>query len=156
MSSRLQPQDRPHANFEVPSDPPNTFRERPNKTLIARGQSRQTMQQFIQRCASGCGSRSRRKHDAHACHVSDRRRGHSRRARHLSLAHLRSRPDGFCRSRCSGLQWWWRQWSARHPAVGDVDTAAVDSLKALDPDRPMREADIDQRLSTSAMRSVSS
>src|SRR5262249_28732793 len=31
MSSRLQPQDRPHANFE--SDPPNTFaapRRRPN------------------------------------------------------------------------------------------------------------------------------
>jgi hypothetical protein len=55
-----------------------------------------------------------------------------------------------------GLQWWWRQWSARHSAVGDVDTATVDSLKALDAERPIREADIDRRLSTSAMRSPSS
>ena len=29
----------------------------------------------------------------------------------------------------------------REPA-GDIDTAAVDSLKALDPRRPIREADI--------------
>jgi len=27
--------------------------------------------------------------------------------------------------------------------VSDIDTAAVDSLRALDPDRPIREADID-------------
>jgi len=26
--------------------------------------------------------------------------------------------------------------------VGDIDTAVVDSLKALDPNRPIREADI--------------
>ena len=26
--------------------------------------------------------------------------------------------------------------------VGDIDTAAVDGLKALDPNRPIREADI--------------
>ena len=31
----------------------------------------------------------------------------------------------------------------REPA-GDIDAAAVDSLKALDPNRPIREADIDQ------------
>ena len=29
--------------------------------------------------------------------------------------------------------------------VSDIDTAAVDSLKALDLKRPIREADIDQR-----------
>jgi hypothetical protein len=29
----------------------------------------------------------------------------------------------------------------REPAT-DIDTAAVDSLKALDPERPIREADI--------------
>jgi hypothetical protein len=28
--------------------------------------------------------------------------------------------------------------------VSDIDTVAVDSLKALDPKRPIREADIDQ------------
>jgi hypothetical protein len=28
--------------------------------------------------------------------------------------------------------------------VSDVDTAAADSLKVLDPERPIREADIDQ------------
>jgi len=28
--------------------------------------------------------------------------------------------------------------------ASDVDTVAVDSLKALDPDRPIREADIDE------------
>ena len=33
----------------------------------------------------------------------------------------------------------------REPA-SDVDTALVDSLKALDPNRPIREADIGQRL----------
>jgi hypothetical protein len=30
--------------------------------------------------------------------------------------------------------------------VGDIDTAVVDSLKALDPNRPIREADIGQQL----------
>ena len=29
----------------------------------------------------------------------------------------------------------------KHEPVGDIDTAAVDSLKALDPKRPIREAD---------------
>jgi hypothetical protein len=29
----------------------------------------------------------------------------------------------------------------------DIDTAVVDSLKVLDPKRPIREADIDRRLS---------
>ena len=30
----------------------------------------------------------------------------------------------------------------KHEPASDVDTAVVDSLKALDPDRPIREADI--------------
>ena len=30
----------------------------------------------------------------------------------------------------------------KHEPVGDIDTAAVDSLKALDPNRPIREADM--------------
>ena len=30
--------------------------------------------------------------------------------------------------------------------MSDIDTVAVDSLKALDPKRPIREADIEQRL----------
>ena len=32
----------------------------------------------------------------------------------------------------------------REPA-GDIDTAVVDSLKVLDPNRPIREADIGRR-----------
>jgi hypothetical protein len=35
----------------------------------------------------------------------------------------------------------------REPA-SDINTAVVDSLKALDPDRPIREADIGQRKGT--------
>jgi hypothetical protein len=31
----------------------------------------------------------------------------------------------------------------RREAASDIDTAVVDSLKALDPDRPIREADIE-------------
>jgi hypothetical protein len=30
----------------------------------------------------------------------------------------------------------------RHEPVSNIDTGAADSLKALDPDRPIREADI--------------
>jgi hypothetical protein len=30
----------------------------------------------------------------------------------------------------------------KHEPVGDIDTAEVDSLKALDPNRPIREADV--------------
>ncbi|MDQ1714045.1 MAG: hypothetical protein QOE45_3495 [Frankiaceae bacterium] len=30
----------------------------------------------------------------------------------------------------------------KHEPAGDIDTTAVDSLKALDPDWPIREADI--------------
>ena len=30
----------------------------------------------------------------------------------------------------------------KHEPVSDIDTAGVDSLKALDPKRPIREADI--------------
>jgi hypothetical protein len=30
----------------------------------------------------------------------------------------------------------------KHEPVSDIDTVAVDSLKALDPNRPIREADI--------------
>ena len=31
----------------------------------------------------------------------------------------------------------------KHEPASDIDTAVVDSLKALDPKRPIREADID-------------
>ena len=37
----------------------------------------------------------------------------------------------------------------KHEPAGDIDAAAMDSLKALDPERPIREADID-RFSPSA------
>jgi hypothetical protein len=30
----------------------------------------------------------------------------------------------------------------KHEPAGDIDTVVVDSLKALDPERPIREADI--------------
>jgi hypothetical protein len=30
----------------------------------------------------------------------------------------------------------------KHEPVSDIDTGVVDSLKALDPERPIREADI--------------
>jgi hypothetical protein len=30
----------------------------------------------------------------------------------------------------------------KHEPAGDIDAAVVDSLKALDPDRPIREADM--------------
>jgi hypothetical protein len=33
----------------------------------------------------------------------------------------------------------------KHEPVSDIDTVVVDSLKALDPKRPIREADIAQR-----------
>ena len=33
----------------------------------------------------------------------------------------------------------------KHEPVSDIDTAVVDSLKALDPKRPIREADIGNR-----------
>ena len=33
----------------------------------------------------------------------------------------------------------------KHEPVSDIDTAAADSLKALDPKRPIREADIAPR-----------
>ena len=36
--------------------------------------------------------------------------------------------------------------------MSDIDTAAVDSLKALDPKRPIREADIAQTPSISRKR----
>ena len=32
----------------------------------------------------------------------------------------------------------------KHEPVSDIDTAVADSLKALDPKRPIREADMDQ------------
>jgi len=31
----------------------------------------------------------------------------------------------------------------KHEPVGDIDTGAVDSLKVLDPKRPIREADLE-------------
>ena len=33
----------------------------------------------------------------------------------------------------------------KHEPVSDIDTAAADSLKVLDPKRPIREADITER-----------
>jgi len=33
----------------------------------------------------------------------------------------------------------------KHEPVSDIDTAATDSLKALNPERPIREADMDGR-----------
>src|SRR5690242_19988324 len=44
----------------------------------------------------------------------------------------------------------------KHEPVSDTNTAAIESLKALDPDRPIREADIDQHHSiTSSARAIS-
>jgi hypothetical protein len=41
---------------------------------------------------------------------------------------------------------WWKGLCAdseeKHEPVSDIDAAVVDSLKALDPNRPIREADI--------------
>ena len=41
---------------------------------------------------------------------------------------------------------WWKGLSAdsveKREPVGDIDTAVVDSLNVLDPNRPIREADI--------------
>ena len=34
----------------------------------------------------------------------------------------------------------------KHEPVSDIDTVAVDSLKALDPKRPIREADIESSI----------
>ena len=34
----------------------------------------------------------------------------------------------------------------KHEPVGDIDTAVVDGLKALDPERPIREADVGHQL----------
>ena len=43
---------------------------------------------------------------------------------------------------------WWKGLGAdseeKREPVSDIDTAAADSLKVLDPKRPIREADIDQ------------
>ena len=34
----------------------------------------------------------------------------------------------------------------KHEPVSDIDTAAADSLKVLDPNRPIREADIERQI----------
>ena len=36
----------------------------------------------------------------------------------------------------------------KHEPASDVDTALVDRLKALDPNRPIREADMEMRFAT--------
>ena len=36
----------------------------------------------------------------------------------------------------------WRRFREKHEPVSDIDTVLVDSLKALDPKRPIREADM--------------
>ena len=38
----------------------------------------------------------------------------------------------------------------KHEPVSDIDTAAADSLKALDPERPIREADVISRTANKA------
>ena len=38
----------------------------------------------------------------------------------------------------------------KHEPARDIDTAVVDSLKVLDPNRPIREADISSRVAMSA------
>jgi hypothetical protein len=40
----------------------------------------------------------------------------------------------------------------KHEPVSDIDTEWVDSLKALDPERPIREADITQDLNRNVLR----
>ena len=44
---------------------------------------------------------------------------------------------------------WWKGPGAdseeKHEPVSDIDTVVLDSLKTLDPDRPIREADIEIR-----------
>jgi len=44
---------------------------------------------------------------------------------------------------------WWKGLGAdseeKHEPVSDIDTVVVDSLKVLDPKRPIREADIECR-----------
>ena len=42
----------------------------------------------------------------------------------------------------------------KHEPVSDIDTAGVDSLKALDPNRPIREADIAPHLFQGRPRAV--
>jgi hypothetical protein len=39
---------------------------------------------------------------------------------------------------------WSRPSEEKHEPASDIDTEVVDSLKALDPKRPIREADIDR------------
>jgi hypothetical protein len=41
----------------------------------------------------------------------------------------------------------------KHEPASDIETAVVDSLKALDPNRPIREADICTAAQISAIRS---
>ena len=36
----------------------------------------------------------------------------------------------------------WADSEEKHEPMSDIDTAVVDSLKVLDPNRPIREADI--------------
>ena len=47
---------------------------------------------------------------------------------------------------------WWKGLGAdseeKHEPASDIDTAVVDGLKVLDPDRPIREADIRKSCST--------
>ena len=46
----------------------------------------------------------------------------------------------------SPIQGPWRESEEKHEPVSDIDTVVVDSLKALDPEWPIREADVDQVL----------
>jgi len=51
---------------------------------------------------------------------------------------------------------WWKGLGAdseeKHEPVSDIDTVAMDGLKALDPKRPIREADIQPRSSRCLLR----
>jgi hypothetical protein len=52
-------------------------------------------------------------------------------------------------ARCRDSPTMWRRWKGlgadseeKHEPASDIDTVTVDSLKALDPEWPIREADI--------------
>jgi hypothetical protein len=55
------------------------------------------------------------------------------------------------RGKACAIERWSYGWTGadseeKHEPAGDIDTVVVDSLKALDPERPIREADIQRRL----------
>ena len=55
---------------------------------------------------------------------------------------LRSNQETDEGKRCAALAKFGADSEEKHEPVSDIDTVLVDSLKALDPKRPIREADI--------------